>query len=90
MSKITVKVIEPETIEVFSPDGTSCGRLNETEFLDLRCQIKKFRKSGFYVYHNANKIMIRKDGFMERTIPVFVQNLRMLDYLLGLNKNKKK
>ncbi len=88
MNKITVKVIEPETIEVFSPDGTSCGKLNETEFLDLRCQIKKFRKSGFYVYYNANKIMIRKDGFMERTIPVFVQNLRMLDYLLELNKKK--
>ena len=41
MSKIKVKVIPPETIEVFNPDGTSWGKLNEIEFLDLRCQIKK-------------------------------------------------
>jgi hypothetical protein len=27
MSKIKVKVIPPETIEVFNPDGTSWGKL---------------------------------------------------------------
>lgn len=84
---IKIKVIKPETVEVFSPDGTSCGELNETEFLDLRCQIKRFRKTGFYVYHNAEKIMIRRDGFLEKSLPIFITNLEKTNYLLGIKHN---
>ena len=36
MNKIKIKVITPEVIEVFSPDGISCGTLNEIEFFRFK------------------------------------------------------
>lgn len=87
MSRIRIKVIEPEVIEVFGPDGTSWGKLNETEFLDLRCQIKKFKKSGYYIYYNGDKIMINRDGFLNKYVPIFVTNIYKMNYLLGINND---
>jgi hypothetical protein len=84
MSKIKIKVIEPETVEVFGPDGSSYGKLNELEFLDLRCQIKKNKQRGFYIYYKGDKIGIRKDGLMERYVPIFVDSIYKYNYLLGI------
>lgn len=85
MSKIKIKVITPETIEVFNPDGTSWGKLNEIEFLDLRCQIKKYKVKGFYIYYNGDKIMINTDGMLSAYVPIFVDSIYKYNYLLGID-----
>lgn len=83
-NKIKIKVIEPELIEVFSFDGTSYGKLNELEFLDLRCQIKKFKAVGFYIYYNGDKIYINKNGLLSKWVPVFTESIDKYNYLLNL------
>lgn len=83
-NKIKIKVIEPELIEVFYSDGTSCGKLNELEFLDLRCQIKKFKAVGFYIYYNGDKIYINKNGLLSKWVPVFTESIDKYNYLLNL------
>lgn len=85
MNTIKVKVIPPETIEVFGPDGSSYGKLNELEFLDLRCQIKKLKKRGFYIYYEGEKISIKPDGFLGRYVPIFEASIHKYNYLLGIN-----
>jgi len=85
MSKIKVKVIPPETIEVFNPDGTSWGKLNEIEFLDLRCQIKKYKAKGFYIYYNGNKVLINTDGMLSTYVPIFIDSIYKYNYLLGID-----
>ena len=85
MSKIKVKVIPPETIEVFNPDGTSWGKLNEIEFLDLRCQIKKYKAKGFYIYYNGDKVLINTDGMLSTYVPIFIDSIYKYNYLLGID-----
>lgn len=85
MSKIKVKVIAPETIEVFNPDGTSWGKLNEIEFLDLRCQIKKYKARGFYIYYDGNKVLINTDGMLSTHVPIFIDSIYKYNYLLGID-----
>lgn len=85
MSKIKVKVITPETIEVFNSDGTSCGKLNEIEFLDLRCQIKKYKAKGFYIYYNGDKVMINTNGMLSTYVPIFIDSVYKYNYLLGID-----
>ncbi len=85
MSKIKVKVITPETIEVFNPDGTSWGKLNEIEFLDLRCQIKKYKAKGFYIYYNGDKVFINSNGMLSKYVPIFVDSIYKYNYLLGID-----
>ena len=85
MSKIKVKVIAPETIEVFNSDGTSWGKLNEIEFLDLRCQIKKYKAKGFYIYYDGNKILINTDGMLSTYVPIFIDSIYKYNYLLGID-----
>ncbi len=87
MNTIKVKVIPPETIEVFGPDGSSYGKLNELEFLDLRCQIKKLKKRGFYIYYEGEKIMIGKNGLLEKYTPIFTSNLVKYNYLLNIDND---
>lgn len=82
MSNIKVKVIPSETIEVFAPDGSSYGKLNEAEWIDLRYQIKKRKAQGYYVYYNADKIYIQPNGYLEKTIPLFELDIEKLKYLL--------
>lgn len=85
MSKIKIKVIPPETIEVFNPDGTSWGKLNEIEFLDLRCQIKKYKAKGFYIYYNGDKVLINTDGMLSTYVPIFIDSIYKYNYLLGID-----
>lgn len=85
MSKIKVKVIAPETIEVFNSDGTSWGKLNEIEFLDLRCQIKKYKTKGFYIYYNGDKVLINTDGMLSTYVPIFIDSVYKYNYLLGID-----
>lgn len=84
MSKIKIKVIKTERVEVFSPNGSSCGKLNEIEFLDLRCQIKKHKVRGFYFYHEGKKIRLKTDGFLSEWVPVFSASIKLYNYILGL------
>lgn len=83
--KIKIKVIPQELIEVFAPDGSSCGKLNELEFLDLRCQIKKYKASGFYLYYDADKIYINRNGLLSKWIPLFTESIEKYNYLLNIN-----
>ena len=89
MSKIKIKVIPVETIEVFSPNGSSCGRLNEIEFLDLRCQIKKHKVRGFYLYHDGKKIYINTNGFLSEWVPIFTSSIDLYNYILGIEQNER-
>lgn len=83
-NKIKIKVIPQEVIEVFTPDGDSCGKLNEIEFLDLRCQIKRFKTRGFYLYHNAERIYINRNGLLSKWVPIFTESIDKYNYLLNL------
>lgn len=83
-NKIKIKVINPEVVEVFSSDGTSCGHLNELEFLDLRCQIKKYKAKGFYIYNNGNKIFINSNGLFSEYVPIFTDSIYKYNYLLNI------
>lgn len=85
MSRIRIKVIEPEVVEVFGPEGSSCGKLNEIEFLDLRCQIKKYKAKGFYIYYNGDKVMINTDGMLSAYVPIFIDSVYKYNYLLGID-----
>lgn len=80
---VKIKVIEPETVEVFNSAG-SCGYLNELEFLDLRCQIKKNKKSGYFFYYEGDKIYINKDGLLSKWCSIFTASIEKYNYLLGL------
>lgn len=84
---IKARIIEPETIEVFGPKGDSFGKLNELEVLDLRCQIKRNKAKGYYVYHNAEKVFIGSDGNFSKYIPIFEQGIKERNYLLGIDHN---
>lgn len=87
ISKIKIKTILPETVEVFSEKGNSLGKLNEMEFLDLRCQIKKYKIRGFYIYYDAEKIYIKKDGLLSKYVPIFVDSIYKYNYLLGMKNS---
>lgn len=82
--EIKVNRIEPETVEVFTPEGTSLGKLNEEEFIDLRCQIKKNKAKGYYIYWNDKKVDILPDGFLNGRTDLFTSLMRKYDYLLDL------
>ena len=83
--KIKIKVIQPETVHIFDPKGNSCGDLNESEYLDLRCQIKHNKVSGFYFYYEGEKVQINKYGALVPYVPIFTSNIDKVNYLLGLN-----
>ena len=85
ISKIKIKTILPETVEVFSEKGNSLGKLNEMEFLDLRCQIKKYKIRGFYIYYDAEKVYIKKDGLLSKYVPIFEGDIYKRNYLLGIS-----
>lgn len=62
---IKVKKIEPLKVDLYAPDGTHLGLLNEYEFLDARAQIKELQESGYYAIFNGKKIRIDKNGTQE-------------------------
>lgn len=59
---IKVKKIEPPKVDLYAPDGTHLGELNEYEFLDARVQIKELQQSGYYCVFDRVKIMIDRNG----------------------------
>lgn len=59
---IKVNKIEPETCEVFDPNGKSLGHLNQYEFFDLCIQIMKAKAEGYYVLDNDRKVLINNRG----------------------------
>lgn len=59
---IKINKIIPQTVEAFSPDGSSMGFVNEYEFNDLRVQIATHKIMGYYVKYNDKRYYINKDG----------------------------
>lgn len=62
---ITVKKIEPLKVDLYAPDGTHLGLLNEYEFLDAKLQIKESQETGYYAVFKGQKIRIDKNGTQE-------------------------
>ena len=62
---ITIKHITPPTVDLYSPDGTHLGNINEYSFLDARVQIKKQCESGYYIIFKGKVIKIDKNGELE-------------------------
>jgi hypothetical protein len=54
--------ITPPTIDLYAPDASYLGCLNEYEFHYARVQIKKESKYGYYVIFDSKKIQIDKFG----------------------------
>ena len=52
-------------MDLYSPDRTHLGTLNEYSFLDARVQIRKQHESGYYIVFNDNVIRIDKNGELE-------------------------
>ena len=59
--------------------------LNEIEFLDLRCQIKKYKAKGFYIYYNGDKVFINSNGMLSKYVPIFIDSIYKYNYLLGID-----
>ena len=62
---IKVKKIEVPKCDLYSPDDTHLGKLNEYEFLDARVQIKEKQLKGYYAVFNDKKIRIDRNGTLE-------------------------
>ena len=62
---ITIKKIIPPPADLYDPNNTLLGTLNEYELLDARVQIKKANESGYYIIFNKEKIRIDRQGEME-------------------------
>lgn len=62
---IQVKKIVPPTVDIYDPNDTFLGTVNEYEFLELRVQIKKAQVSGYYFKTNGKKVRIDKNGTLE-------------------------
>lgn len=63
---VVIKKIEPQTCELYDPQGNFVGILNEYEFHDVRVQIREQQLVGYYCKFliNGKEIVfnIDKDG----------------------------
>ena len=62
---IRINKIIPPTLDLYAPDGTHLGNINEYEFLDARVQIKKEQTFGYYLIFNGKKVRLDKNGELE-------------------------
>lgn len=62
---IQIKKIEPLKVDLYAPDGTHLGLLNEYEFLNARVQIQEIQESGYYAVFKDKKIRIDRNGTLE-------------------------
>jgi hypothetical protein len=62
---IQIKKIEPPKADLYAPDGTHLGLLNEYEFLDAKAQIKEMQETGYYAIFEGKKIRIDRNGTQE-------------------------
>jgi hypothetical protein len=60
--KIVINKIEPQTVELYTPDNISLGFVNEYEFNDIRIQIKQKQVDGYYCMFNGHRFNIDKNG----------------------------
>ncbi len=59
---IKINKIEPQVVELYSPDGTLMGLINEYEFNDIRVQIKNEQAEGYYCMFEGRRFNIDKNG----------------------------
>lgn len=59
---IKINKIEPQLVELFAPDDSPLGFINEYEFNDIRVQIAQQKASGYYILFNNKKIIIEPTG----------------------------
>ena len=62
---IKINKITPPTLDLYAPDGTHLGCINEYEFLDARVQIKKEQVFGYYLVFDGKKVRLDKNGELE-------------------------
>ena len=62
---IKLKTIFPQEVDLYGPNESHLGKLNEYEFLDVLVQIKENQYSGYYVIFESQKIRIDKNGTLE-------------------------
>jgi hypothetical protein len=62
---IKLKDIIPQEVDLYGPNETYLGKVNEYEFLDVLVQIKENQYSGYYVIFEGQKIRIDKNGTLE-------------------------
>ena len=62
---IKLKTIFPQEVDLYGPNESHLGKLNEYEFLDVLVQIKENQYSGYYVIFEGQKIRIDKNGTLE-------------------------
>ena len=63
---IKINKIIPPKVSVYSPDNHFLGIANEYEFLDIRVQIKRAQISGYYVKFFEHKVLIDKNGNLDK------------------------
>ena len=63
---IEIKKIEPPKVDLYAPDGTHLGLLNQYEFVHARVQINKAKATGYYAMFNGQKIRIDKNGILNQ------------------------
>lgn len=68
---IRINKIPPPTVDLYSPDDTFLGTINEYEFSDVRIQIQQSGAIGYYVIDNGARYEIDKYGRLSPFPPVF-------------------
>lgn len=59
---IQINYIEIPTADVYAPDDTFLGTVNEYQFNDIRIQIMRSNAVGYYVLLNGKKYQIGSNG----------------------------
>lgn len=82
---VKVNNIDPQTVELFDPEGNSMGIINQYEFNDIRIQIKNQKASGYYCLFNNEKIFFQDKGGMSNWPEGFFDlQTNQLNELLGI------
>lgn len=59
---IQVRIIHPQQVHLYNPEGKCIGLVNEFEFNDVRIQIAEQKLEGYYVVHNDTLYRITQYG----------------------------
>jgi hypothetical protein len=59
---IVIKNFDEEFVELFNPMNKSLGFINETQLLDIQCQIAEKQLKGYYVMVSNLKCEIDSEG----------------------------
>lgn len=59
---IVINKFPEEFVEIFNPEDKSMGLINESQMIDIQCQIAEKRLNGYYIMIGDLKCLIDEEG----------------------------